>query len=81
MMVIQCLASWASHAVFVVRTSALCNRRATTVLLISAGCLTSLFELFAQLYSFRKYDVGTGGNCLIQYAAEWNISWLYYLVR
>lgn len=81
MMVIQCLASWASHAVFVVRTMALCGyHKPTTISLIALGCLTSGLELFAQLYSFRRYDVGSGGNCLIQYEDAVNISWLYYMV-
>lgn len=81
MPITQCLASWASHAVFVVRTLAICNNGLRHAVFLSAlGIIVSGLELFAQLYSFRKFKAGTSGNCLIQYSDDVNISWVYYLV-
>ncbi|KAK0188894.1 hypothetical protein F5146DRAFT_1057081 [Armillaria mellea] len=68
MPITQCLASWASHAVFVV------------LFLSALAIIVSGLELFAQLYSFRKFAAGSSGNCLIQYSDDVNISWMYYLV-
>ena len=82
MPIFQCFASWASHAVFVVRTSAICNKEAmTTISLTVLAVVVSGLELFAQLYSFRRFKKGSSGNCLIQYSDDVNIAWLYYMVR
>ncbi|KAF8916063.1 hypothetical protein CPB85DRAFT_1216963 [Mucidula mucida] len=82
MPITQCFASWASHAVFVVRTSAICNKDfRTTMGLTGFAIIVSGLEMFAQLYSFRRYKAGSSGNCLIQYSDDVNVSWLYYLVK
>ncbi|KAK0446672.1 hypothetical protein EV421DRAFT_1790645 [Armillaria borealis] len=81
MPITQCLASWASHAVFVVRTLAICNNGLGHAVFLSAlAIIVSGLELFAQLYSFRKFTAGSSGNCLIQYSDDVNISWVYYMV-
>lgn len=81
MPITQCLASWASHAVFVVRTLAICNNGLRHAVSLSAlAIIVSGLELFAQLYSFRKFKAGSSGNCLIQYSDDVNISWVYYMV-
>lgn len=80
MPVTQCLASWASHVVFVLRTCAIrSNRRAFVVSLSLLAVVVCAVELVAQLYSFYRFRVGTTGNCLIQYAEKRNISYVYYL--
>lgn len=82
MPITQCLASWASHVVFVIRTSAICDKDlGTTLGLTGLAVIVSSLEMFAQLYSFRRSKAGSSGNCLIQYSNKVNISWLYYLVR
>ncbi|KIY70554.1 hypothetical protein CYLTODRAFT_435640 [Cylindrobasidium torrendii FP15055 ss-10] len=81
MPVVQVAASWASHAVFVVRTIAICNKdRTTTIVIVIFAIIVALLELFAQMYSFRRFKAGSSGNCLIQYSDDVNVSWLYYLV-
>ncbi|KAK0467278.1 uncharacterized protein EV420DRAFT_675747 [Desarmillaria tabescens] len=81
MPITQCIASWASHAVFVVRTLAICNNELGPAVALSAlGIIVSGLEIFAQLYSFRKFTAGSSGNCLIQYSDDVNISWVYYMV-
>ncbi|TRM66859.1 hypothetical protein BD626DRAFT_396790 [Schizophyllum amplum] len=82
MPIMQCFASWASHAVFVVRTVAICNVKGlSTIALIFLAVTVSGVEMFSQLYSFFKFDVGSSGNCLLQYSDDHNLSYLYYLVR
>ncbi|KAL1731556.1 hypothetical protein EV714DRAFT_283299 [Schizophyllum commune] len=82
MPIMQCFASWASHAVFVVRTVAICDlKRTGTIALSALAAVVSGVEIFAQLYSFYKFDVGSSGNCLLQYSDDHNLSYLYYLVR
>lgn len=82
MLVTQCFASWASHAVFVVRTIAISNKdKITTIGLVTLAVITSGLEIFSQLFSFFKFKTGSSGNCLIQFSDDRNISWLYYLVR
>ncbi|KAF9048324.1 hypothetical protein BDZ89DRAFT_1033309 [Hymenopellis radicata] len=77
----QCFASWASHAVFVVRTSAICNKDfRTTMGLTGFAIIVSGLEMFAQLYSFRRFKAGSSGNCLIQYSDDVNVSSLFDLV-
>ncbi|KAK0202840.1 hypothetical protein DFS33DRAFT_1343227 [Desarmillaria ectypa] len=81
MPITQCLASWASHAVFVIRTLAICNNELGPAVSLSVlGVIVSGLELFAQMYSFRKFRAGSSGNCLIQYSNDVNISWVYYMV-
>ncbi|KAL1749965.1 hypothetical protein FB107DRAFT_224659 [Schizophyllum commune] len=78
----QCLASWASHVVFVLRTCAILNNtRGYVVSLTLLAVVVCAAELFAQLWSFNRFTVGTTGNCLIQYSKDRNISYVYYLVR
>lgn len=80
MPIMQCFASWASHAVFVVRTVAICNVKGlSTIALIFLAVTVSGVEMFSQLYSFFKFDVGSSGNCLLQYSDDHNLSYLYYL--
>ncbi|KAL1748249.1 hypothetical protein HDZ31DRAFT_60444 [Schizophyllum fasciatum] len=80
MPIMQCFASWASHAVFVVRTVAICDlKRPATIGLSVLAVVVSGVEIFAQLYSFYKFDVGSSGNCLLQYSDDHNLSYLYYL--
>lgn len=82
MIITQCFASWASHAVFVVRTIAISNKdKVTTIGLVVLAVITSGLEIFSQLFSFFKFKTGSSGNCLIQFSDNRNISWLYYLVR
>ncbi|KAG7443644.1 uncharacterized protein BT62DRAFT_321365 [Guyanagaster necrorhizus] len=81
MPIMQCFASWASHAVFTVRTVAICNNElGPTVALSALAIIVSGLEIFAQMYSFRKFTAGSSGNCLIQYSDAINISWVYYMV-
>ncbi|KIY51813.1 hypothetical protein FISHEDRAFT_56478 [Fistulina hepatica ATCC 64428] len=80
MPIMQTFASWASHAVFVVRTVAICDHDIMGTVSISVlAVLTCTLEMFAQLHSFHKYEAGSSGNCLIEYSDKSNISWLYYL--
>ncbi|KAL1741730.1 hypothetical protein HDZ31DRAFT_44783 [Schizophyllum fasciatum] len=82
MPITQCLASWASHVVFVLRTCAILSHgRAHVVFLSTLAVVVCAAELIAQLWSFSRFLVGSSGNCLIQYSKERNISYVYYLVR
>ncbi|KAH8827832.1 hypothetical protein DL96DRAFT_1600546 [Flagelloscypha sp. PMI_526] len=78
--VTQCLASWASHAIFVVRTSAICQHAGRwRWVFISSAVVASVLEMFSQLYSFvGLWKVGSSGNCLIQFSDKRNVAWLYY---
>lgn len=81
MPIVQCVASWASHIIFVVRTSAIWNKeRLPTVSLSLLAFIVSAVEIFAQLFAFRKFKAGSSGNCLIQYSKKVNIGWVYYMV-
>lgn len=76
----QCLANWASHAIFVVRTSAICHTKGRTKwAFILAAVIAGGLELFSQLYSFTGlWRAGTSGNCLVQFSNKRNVAWLYY---
>jgi len=85
-LVTQCLASFASHAVFIVRTVAICNNSMKTLVKLGViGVITCFLEIFAQLWSFQHYRVGSAGNCVTAYfdppEPKKNVAWLYYLVR
>ena len=79
MPITQCLASWASHAVFVVRTSAICRKTRSPIFgFVVVAFVAAGLELFSQIYSFFLYKVGSSNNCLIQYDPAHNFGWVYY---
>ncbi|KAL1746067.1 hypothetical protein HDZ31DRAFT_81474 [Schizophyllum fasciatum] len=79
MPIMQCLAAWASHAVFVVRTVAICNNeRLILITFTLLAIVVSGVELFSLLWSY-KFDVGPEGNCILRYDERSKISYVYYL--
>ncbi|KAL1730226.1 hypothetical protein EV714DRAFT_284262 [Schizophyllum commune] len=79
MPIMQCLAAWASHAVFVFRTVAICNNeRLIMVIFAFLAVVVAGVELFSMLWSY-KFDVGPTGNCILKYDERSKISYMYYL--